>query len=814
MLLHKYAENARAGLLMKKLVPLLVLLIFFSAHGSAVLEKDSMKIYAVTSDGTALVANLAVEIEQGSGRIWSEVGPLVGTTTQSAERSSLEVAGKYSTEVNKYDYKFTIGSDASVVEGPSAGAAMALLVVSMLKDKNLPDSVSITGTVDDYGNVGPVGGVFAKSKEASITGIELFLIPKGEARQTVKLEDGVQSINLLEYGPKEWGMKIAEVSNIDDALKYAYSDIEALDVNVTPAEAAPEFIPKKITIPRTLSPMKELTGDYIEEAKALVSQARISLSTTLLEDSSLISALLDILNSADKTLQTADMLYGQNYLYSAANYAFLVKVNASLVKDISDNPSLLSLDSSAFDMKVSSLRDDVRKLKSELSRSVPVDYWEYHTAAQQRLAYAENAINNLLTTQTVVVNGAEADAALERMRDYEFAYAWYLVAENFHELDADSEKQVKPGTEFSDALEQYIITAEDGLAVLGSNDTEDIERRLNAAKSEKRSKFYVASMFDAVSAISLINGGLATKDADLNSLYTLLSGKIASVEANMLGSDRDYVWAKLYLDHAKYYKEAADFYYSQNLGNDTISALRSGVSLIMLAENFLPISDSVYDYYESIKPEQYIGAQVAQPSAIVQQPGGIASIMQSEQFIAFLIVFALVMVLLILLVGKAVLRETRHPRTIPAEIRYVEMLKKATEQNLAKGRISKEMHDEKVAGYEELLKKLNELRASKAIHMLELDRMTVEFTGFKVRLRELRRHYSEGLLSEDIYKKMMADYSQRISELRRQISAEDFGIGDSTKELEKIEQEVETFRKKPEKARQAKQKPAGKAASK
>src|SRR3989344_4949775 len=187
---------------MKKTILLIFLMLILASPGMAVLNNGKMHIYAVTNDGEGLGAEMELEIEPGNGTVWVASEPLVGTSTQSAAKLAKQVAKNYAKNVDKHDYKFRISSNASVVEGPSAGAAMTLLIISMLNDKPLNQKVSLTGTIKEGGSVGPIGGAFEKAKAASKDGIALFMIPRGEAIQTVRLPEGVKSINLLDYGPK------------------------------------------------------------------------------------------------------------------------------------------------------------------------------------------------------------------------------------------------------------------------------------------------------------------------------------------------------------------------------------------------------------------------------------------------------------------------------------------------------------------------------------------------------------------------------------------------------------------------------------
>ncbi|MDO8537343.1 MAG: S16 family serine protease, partial [archaeon] len=358
---------------MKFRIIFLLCLLFSLSLVSAITEKDSMKIYAVTSSGGAVSADLTLELRQGSGNIWSDIDPLVGTSTQSAEKTAIKVAKNYSKEANNYDFYYNIDSTASIVEGPSAGAAMALIAITALQGKDLPSNVSMTGTISEDGKVGPVGGVFEKSKEAANTGIKLFMIPLGEGKQTVKLEDGVQTVYLPDYAEKNWNIKVVEVSDIDEVLKLAFTNISEIDVNSS-QESVKEYTPEKIEVHPSLAIMKKLSTKYIEDANVSLTQARNSLSSTLIDDSATLDFLLSTLNSADKSLFQARELNENNYLYSAANLSFLAKVYTSLVKDVAENPSLLSSDSTLFDIKLNDLKNEIKLLKSNLNQNVPIDF--------------------------------------------------------------------------------------------------------------------------------------------------------------------------------------------------------------------------------------------------------------------------------------------------------------------------------------------------------------------------------------------------------------------------------------------------------
>ena len=134
-----------------------LLCILLISNASAIIPEGSIKLLAVTPDGTGTEADLTISIVKGSGRIWSSVDALVGTSTQNTEKTAVELLKKYGSDFNNYDYFFAINSTAKMVYGPSAGVPTALLLIYLFTDKQLPDYVSGTGTISSGGQIGKIG---------------------------------------------------------------------------------------------------------------------------------------------------------------------------------------------------------------------------------------------------------------------------------------------------------------------------------------------------------------------------------------------------------------------------------------------------------------------------------------------------------------------------------------------------------------------------------------------------------------------------------------------------------------------------------
>ncbi|MFC7218510.1 S16 family serine protease [Streptomyces polyrhachis] len=93
------------------------------------------------------------------------------------------------------------------VGGPSAGLLFSLGIVDKLSREDLAGGAAIagTGTIDDAGRVGAVGGVPLKTQAARRDGATVFLVPRAECA-----EAGA-------HLPK--GLRLVPVETLDDAVR-------------------------------------------------------------------------------------------------------------------------------------------------------------------------------------------------------------------------------------------------------------------------------------------------------------------------------------------------------------------------------------------------------------------------------------------------------------------------------------------------------------------------------------------------------------------------------------------------------------------
>jgi uncharacterized protein len=193
-----------------------------------------IKVPAIDRDGNGVMALLSVEAKPGVGRTLTDINQIFfWVDTQGSIRTAKDVAANVTgLDLSKYDIVYSIQADASVIEGPSAGAALGIATIAELENRTINERVTITGTLNENGIVGQVSGIIEKAKAAQKNGMNLILIPEGQKTYTTysqekKCEQYIfTTICRTEVKPikvnigQEVDIGIQEISNVKEALKY------------------------------------------------------------------------------------------------------------------------------------------------------------------------------------------------------------------------------------------------------------------------------------------------------------------------------------------------------------------------------------------------------------------------------------------------------------------------------------------------------------------------------------------------------------------------------------------------------------------
>ena len=109
-------------------------------------------------------------------------------------------------DITDYDIHVNIVGGGKI-DGPSAGAAITICIISALLNKPIRQDIAITGEISLRGKIKPVGGIFEKVYGARRKGIKLVLVPEDNYKEVpVGLDD----------------IEVKPVSDIEELMKYVF----------------------------------------------------------------------------------------------------------------------------------------------------------------------------------------------------------------------------------------------------------------------------------------------------------------------------------------------------------------------------------------------------------------------------------------------------------------------------------------------------------------------------------------------------------------------------------------------------------------
>ncbi len=117
----------------------------------------------------------------------------------------------------KHDIHIHVPEGAVPKDGPSAGIAITVAIVSAVKKIPSKASVAMTGEVNLRGEALPIGGLKEKTLAALRSGITTVLVPKENNRNIEDLPEEVKN-----------GLRIVRIHNVEDALKETLTQYDFL----------------------------------------------------------------------------------------------------------------------------------------------------------------------------------------------------------------------------------------------------------------------------------------------------------------------------------------------------------------------------------------------------------------------------------------------------------------------------------------------------------------------------------------------------------------------------------------------------------
>ena len=156
---------------------------------------------------------------KGNLKLTGKLGDVMKESVQAAMSYVRSNAKKYGIDENFYkkiDVHIHVPAGAISKDGPSAGVAMTVAIISLLLNKPIKSKLGMTGETSLRGNVLPIGGLREKATAAHRAGLNHIIAPYENEKDLEEVPDKVKS-----------ELKITFVKEVDEAIKLSLN----LDLN-------------------------------------------------------------------------------------------------------------------------------------------------------------------------------------------------------------------------------------------------------------------------------------------------------------------------------------------------------------------------------------------------------------------------------------------------------------------------------------------------------------------------------------------------------------------------------------------------------
>jgi hypothetical protein len=356
--------------------PVVVDALWFASDGQTVQGGTStVKVEVARKDGDDLRVGFFESEVGGSGPQWRAAGWMAVIT------ASLLLGN----DPSQYEFSFDV---AGRIDGPSAGALMTAAVLAGYLGDEIDPTVTMTGTINPDGTVGPVGGIPHKIEGAAAAGKTTVLVPGGQ-RYDYDYAAG-QSVDLVQVGQAN-GVEVKLVPDI-----YAvYRELTGKELP-KPAAAGPAAFPgpafDKYRAGATdwFARYEQERGDFFA-LPAEVQEYRV-----------------ETIDSADYYASKADQYLGEGQVAAAFENAFTAAALARLAREAAE------LDNLYYTSGIDPL---VERLNSSSAALTRLDAVTQRLEAEAPRTAADSiavmdAFSNLSVAQGLIFQG---DAALDTL---------------------------------------------------------------------------------------------------------------------------------------------------------------------------------------------------------------------------------------------------------------------------------------------------------------------------------------------------------------------------------------------------------------
>ena len=132
---------------------------------------------------------------KGGLKLTGNLGKVMRESALTAYSYLKSHAEEYGVDLAQFDKELHIHATEGAVpkDGPSAGCALTVLMLSALTGRKIRADRALTGEVSLTGRVLPIGGVKEKSLGALRDGITTILVPQSNRKDVDELQDAIKS---------------------------------------------------------------------------------------------------------------------------------------------------------------------------------------------------------------------------------------------------------------------------------------------------------------------------------------------------------------------------------------------------------------------------------------------------------------------------------------------------------------------------------------------------------------------------------------------------------------------------------------------
>lgn len=486
-------------------------IVFAGSCGDLVVAR--LRIPAIDASEGGVLVGVEVSASNGSGVVYTSTSPFTGVETQDSEKTAVAVAAENSVLNNgscDVFFRFVSSGETRWVDGPSGGAAFALLSYSVFEQKDFRKGLTVTGTIENDGSIGAVGGIIPKTRAVLEAGYSVFIVPEQDFSSKIML------LSLME----RWPIKVVEAKDFEELKQLAFSN-------------------NSITKEFSFAPREWVEVEALNSGENIFDEAFKGIVRDLIRDSRQRVGSLSASGSQqafaaylENELDISEKLYEKNFVYSAGNTAFLSGIDAGMV-------AYGDLGARELETKARNAAECVKSV--DLDSGLNSGNFEWRVGGSVRLNWAEKKL-----FEASERGFDSADEQLQGLNDILFADGWCETARKISGLKTE-------GSEADELeLEEFAgVYLENADALLSSEDVDDLDFEearwhLEAASDAFDNGDYGASVFDSAMALSYAKFVKNFNDSSTNE--ELFSNAEASVDANLSG-----FWPRAYQSQAVYY---------------------------------------------------------------------------------------------------------------------------------------------------------------------------------------------------------------------------------------------------------------------